>query len=174
MCANALPGCREAGLRLRLNHRGTETQRLHRDSGDGWDSVRLVRCVCRFELPLGSEGGRIEDASLQNSSCCSSSCLLPSLRPLTRDYIVDVGTLAPYPTQRCYRLLLLSFYGRTCLTFRPRESPQVIRSGFAAYARPMSFLGKLGALRGLRALHRLRRADLRGRYGVSVPLALSH
>ena len=42
-----------------------------------------------------AKGGRIEDASLQNSSCCSSSCLLPSLRPQTRDYIVDVGTLAP-------------------------------------------------------------------------------
>ena len=92
---------------------------------------------------LRSMVGRIEDASLQNSSCCSSSCLLPSLRPLTRDYILDCGARSP---------MGCSF---DC---QPRESLQGIQSRFAAYA----CIVKLGALRGLRALHRLRRVSCVG------------
>ena len=78
---------------------------------------------------LRGKVGRIEDASLQDSSCCSSSCLLPSLRPLSRDYVVALGTAAPCPTRQLLaddliRLTLTSFYGRTCLPLFVVTSPR--------------------------------------------------
>ena len=78
-------------------------RRTGRGQESGFRSQRRPRfrlyCLRRWMRTLRSEGR-------ENRGCLSPGLpvgsffrLLPSLRPLTRDYIVAVGTLAPYPTQ---------------------------------------------------------------------------
>ena len=141
--AATLSLCARTPYRVVERRTGRSLESGFRSQGRPW---LLLCCLRRWMRTLRSKGR-------ENRGCLSPELpvgsffrLLPSLRPLTRDYIVDFGTAAPI--------------GAAC-TMCPREGTKVVRIVLTFWLK--TFADHQTLL--------VRRVSLRERYGVSAPLA---